>query len=311
MSVPWQLPVMQAPIGPATTTALVTAVSSAGGLGTLAASWTEPETLREQLRRIRSQLEDQPFCVNLVLAFDQRERLTIALAEGAPFISFSWGVDRELFAQARQTGAAVLVQVADVASAREALAAGADILIAQGVEAGGHVQSVTPLAELVRELQPFGVPIVAAGGIGDADAARSALDNGASTVACGTAYLGAEEANVHPQYLEAVLSAGAGDTVLTSAFDGDWPDAPHRVIRNDTLTAWESAGSPRAGSRPGEGDVVATRDGHPIARYDDAQPTSSTEGDIHAMAMYAGRSVGAVSRRAPAAEITRELAGLR
>ena len=301
---------MQAPIGPATTTALVVAVSFTGGLGTLAATWTEPEKLREQLRRVRSQLDERPFCVNLVLAFDQRERLTLALAEGAPVVSFSWGVDHDLFAHARNSGATVLVQVTDVAAAREAIAAGADILIAQGVEAGGHVQSVTPLTELLRELKPLGLPIVAAGGIGDADAARRAIAAGATAVACGTAYLAADEANVHPAYLDAVLSAEAGDTVLTGVFDGDWPDAPHRVIRNDTLTAWESAGRPPAGARPGEREVVAMRGGQPIERYAAAQATRSTEGDIGAMAMYAGTSVGAVTRRAPAAEITRELAGL-
>jgi hypothetical protein len=97
--------------------------------------------------------------------------------------------------------------------------------------------------------------------------------------------------------------------VLTGVFDGDWPNAPHRVIRNDTLTAWESAGRPPTGARPGEGDVVATRGSRPILRYADAQPTSSTEGDVVAMALYAGASVGAVTQRAPAAEIVRRLAG--
>ena len=299
---------MQAPIGPATTTALVTGVSSTGGLGTLAASWTEPEKLREQLQRIRSQLDERPFCVNLVLAFDQRERLTIALAEGSPAISFSWGVDHDLFAQARSAGAIVLAQVADVGAAREAVAAGADILIAQGVEAGGHVQGKTPLLELVHALREVGLPIVAAGGIGDAAVARQALDAGADAVACGTAFLAAEEANVHAAYLDAVISANAADTVLTTAFDGDWPDAPHRVIRNNTLTAWESAGCPPAGARPGEGEIVATLGRHPIERYADAQPTRSTAGDVGAMAMYAGTSVGAVIRRTSAAEITRQLA---
>jgi nitronate monooxygenase len=309
VSVPWELPVMQAPIGPATTTALVAAVSRAGGFGTLAASWTEPATLRGQLERLRAEVEGRPFCVNLVLAFDQRERLAIALAGGSPAISFSWGVDRELFAQARGAGALVLAQVADVGAAQEAVAAGADILIAQGVEAGGHVQGTTPLLQLVRALGDVGRPIVAAGGIGDADAVRQALAAGADAVACGTAFLAAEEANVHPAYLDAVLAADASDTVLTGVFDGDWPNAPHRVIRNDTLTAWESAGRPPTGARPGEGDVVATRGSRPILRYADAQPTSSTEGDVVAMALYAGASVGAVTQRAPAAEIVRRLAG--
>ncbi len=298
---------MQAPIGPATTTALVSAVCSAGGLGTLAASWTEPVKLRDQVQRIRAQVEG-PFCVNLVLAFDQRERLTIALAEGAPAVSFSWGIDAALIAEVHAAGATVLVQVADVAAARMADAAGADILIAQGVEAGGHVEGTTPLLELVRDMSTLGRPLVAAGGIGDPGAARRAVDAGADAVACGTAYLAAREANVHPLYLERLLAAAAADTVLTTAFEGGWPNAPHRVLRNDTLTAWEMADRPVAGARPGENEIVATRGGHPIARYADAQPTASTDGDVGEMAMYAGTSVTGVQRREGAADITRRLA---
>ena len=94
---------MQAPIGPATTTELVTAVSGVGALGTLAAAWTSPDTLRKQLATIRSSVGRQ-FCVNLVLHFDQRERLEVVVEEGAGFVSFSWGVDRQLIERAREAG---------------------------------------------------------------------------------------------------------------------------------------------------------------------------------------------------------------
>ena len=308
MRVPWKVPVMQAPIGPATTPELVSAVTSTGALGALAASWTKPGTLRRQLRAIRA-AAGTDYCVNLVLAFDQRERLEVVLDEGARYVSFSWGIDGELIGRARERGAVVLVQVGDVASALDAAECGAQILIAQGVEAGGHVQGRTPLLELVGELRRvFELPIVASGGIGDVASARAALEAGASAVACGTAYLVAHEADVHPTYLERLLHAAATDTVLTTLFDVGWPDAPHRVLRNDTYTTWESAGRPTRGTRDGEGEVVGARNASPIVRYSDAQPTRSTTGDIDAMALYAGTSVGHVHQRASARAITEALA---
>lgn len=300
---------MQAPIGPAATTDLVKAVSATGALGTLAASWTEVVVLRRQLRALRASVGAR-YCVNLVLAFDQRERLEVALEEGTGFVSFSWGVDPESITRAREAGTVVLVQVGGDRAAREAADAGADVVIAQGVEAGGHVESTTPLLELLRALRPhLDLPIVAAGGIADAAAAKTAMAEGADGVACGTAFLAAFEADVHPGYLERLLASTSSDTVLTNVFDVGWPDAPHRVIRNDTFVTWDSAGRPPRGSRPGEDDVIATRAGVPVARYSDAQPTSGTSGNIPSMALYAGTSVGSVRRRATAAEITREIAG--
>jgi NAD(P)H-dependent flavin oxidoreductase YrpB (nitropropane dioxygenase family) len=306
------LPVMQAPIGPATTPELVAAVSTSGALGTLAASWTPPDLLRRQLEHIRA-ATTAPFCVNLVLAFDQRARLDLALALGAPAISFSWGLDPELIARTRTAGASVLVQVSSGDEGRAAEAAGANIILAQGMEAGGHVQGTTPLAALLAELRRVvRLPVVAAGGIADAATARSALAAGADAVACGTAFLAASEADVHPHYRERVLGATASDTELVELFDIGWPDAPHRVLRSPTLERWEAAGRPSGRGRPGAGDVVATRDGAEIMRYSDAQPTSATRGDVEAMAMYAGMSVGLVRKLAPAAEIVRVIArGLR
>lgn len=299
---------MQAPIGPAATPELVRAVSGTGALGTLAASWTEPEVLRRQLHAVRAAGRAE-YCVNLVLAFDQHERLDVVLAGGAPFVSFSWGIDGELIGAARDKGAYVLVQVGDVDSAVEAAERGAQAVIAQGVEGGGHVQGRTPILELLREIRSvLQLPIVAAGGIADVSSARAALEAGADAVACGTAYLVADEADVHPIYRDRLLRSAATDTVLTGVFDVGWRDAPHRVIRNDTYARWEAEGCPPSGRRSGEGEIVATRDGSPIERYGDAQPTRRTVGDIDAMALYAGTSVGHIRRRAGAGQITDAIA---
>lgn len=307
MEIPSRLPLMQAPIGPAASPGLVAAVSCRGALGTLAASWTPVPVLREQVAFIRS-ATDQPFCVNLVLAFEQRQRLQTALEEGANVVSFSWGVDDRLVAVARGAGAFVLVQVGDIVDARAAVSARADALIVQGVEAGGHVQSSRPLIELVRELRPVvPVPIVAAGGIADSAGCDEARNAGADAVACGTVFLAAEEADVHPEYLSRLISAEDADTVVTRTFEGGWPDAPHRVIRNPVVTEWEAANAPQRGERPGEGEIIASRDGRPVLRYDDAQPTRDTVGDIALMAMYAGTSVRGVSAHEPAERIIERL----
>jgi len=286
---------MQAPVGPAATPELVAAVSSAGALGTLAASWTPVGQLREQVRGLRSMMS-APFCVNLVLAFEQRERLAVALEEGAPIVSFSWGAHQELISLTRGAGAYVLVQVGDLRDATDAVHAGADGLIVQGREAGGHVQATRPLGELLRDIRSrVRTPLLAAGGIADPASVKEAAHAGADAVACGTMFLAADEADVHPRYLERLIEAGARDTTVTTAFDGGWPDAPHRVLWNTTVVEWEAAGKPLRGFRPGEGESVALRRGHRVLRFDSAQPTRDTVGDVELMAMYAGTSVRAVT----------------
>src|SRR5918995_6595223 len=248
-----RVPLMQAPLGRGAGAPLASAVSAAGARGTLGASWTDPAVLRDQIRAI-ARATDGPFCVNLVLDFDQEERLEVALQEHAPWISFSWGIRPELVDRARAAGARVMVQVASADAAREAAAAGAHALNVQGVEAGGHVESVVGLLPLLVEVaDTVSLPLVAAGGIADPAAARAALANGAQAIAMGTRFLASAECEAHPFYKAALVRATGSDTVLTGLFDIGWP-APHRVLRNSTYDRWVAAGRPGSGSRPGEGD---------------------------------------------------------
>jgi nitronate monooxygenase len=293
-----QVPVMQAPLGRGAGARLASEVSRAGGLGTLGASWTEPAILREQIRSIMG-LTDRPFCVNLVLDFEQEERLEVAVEERAPFVSFSFGLSPRLVARARAGGARVLVQVASADAAVSAAAAGADALIVQGVEAGGHVQSVVGLLPLLAEVnRAVQLPLLAAGGIADLASARAALAAGAVAVVMGTRFVATDECDAHSLYKTRLLDAEARDTVLTRLFDMGWP-APHRVLRNSTYERWEAAGSPPPGERPGEGEEVARG----VLRYAVNLPIAGTEGDIEAMAMYAGKGVGAIGAVEPAAAI--------
>lgn len=302
-----RVPLMQAPLGRGSGDALATAVSAAGGLGTLGASWTDPDALREQIRAI-ARATDAQFCVNLVLDFDQEERLEVALQERAPWISFSWGVRPDLIARAHAGGARVMVQVAAADGAREAARAGADALIVQGVEAGGHVESVVGLLPLLVEVgNAVSVPLVAAGGIADPAVARAALAAGAQAIAMGTRFVASTECEAHPSYKSALVRAKGDETVLTDLFDIGWP-APHRVLRNSTFDRWDAAGRPPSGSRPGEGDQVARSAGHPVPRYAVNLPRVDVEGDIEAMAMYCGQGVGAIAAEEPAGEVVERFA---
>jgi len=302
-ALPSRLPVMQAPIGRAGGAELVAAVCQAGALGTIAGSWTAPDDLRAIVAAVRARTAE-PFAVNLVLDFDQDARAALLAELRVPVVTFSWGVRPDLIALVRQAGCRVLVQVADVAAGRAAEAAGADGVIAQGIEAGGHVQSTTGLHVLVRSLaRSLAVPIVAAGGIVDrpgADAARAA---GAVAVACGTAFVATHEARAAAAWKDALVASGAADTVLTGVFDGGWPDAPHRVLRNSTYRRWEAAGSPASGERPGEEDVLGHVGGDPVYRYSDMPPTLDVVGDLEALCLYAGQGVELIDRVRPAAEV--------
>jgi NAD(P)H-dependent flavin oxidoreductase YrpB (nitropropane dioxygenase family) len=302
-----RVPLMQAPLGRGAGDALATAVSAAGGLGTLGASWTDPDVLCEQIRAI-ARATDAPFCVNLVLDFDQEERLEVALQERAPWISFSWGVRPDLIARAHAGGARVMVQVASADGAREAASAGADALIVQGVEAGGHVESVVGLVPLLVEVgNAVSVPLIAAGGIADPAAARGALAAGAQAIAMGTRFVASTECEAHPSYKSALVRARGDETVLIDLFDIGWP-AAHRVLRNSTFDRWEAAGRPPSGSRPGEGDQVARSAGQPVPRYAVNLPRVDVEGDIEAMAMYAGQGVGAIAGEEAPGEIVERFA---
>jgi nitronate monooxygenase len=260
---------------------------------------------------VTRRLTDRPFAVNLCLEWDQHERLRSCLDAGARVVSLFWGDPRPYVATVHAAGALLVQTVGSAAEAQRAVDAGADVLIAQGWEAGGHVWSeVSTLALVPRVVDAAGgVPVMAAGGIADGRGIAAVLMLGASGACIGTRFLASEEAAIHPRYQERVLAASETDTVHTTLFDVGWPDAPHRTLRNDTFARWESAGRPASGERPGEGELIATLpDGTPVPRYSMVPPLPGMHGDLDQLILYAGQGVGLVHRLQPAAEIVRELA---
>jgi nitronate monooxygenase len=304
-----EFPIIQAPIGSAASPPLAAAVSNAGGLGMLALSWKDLPAIRREIRDTR-ELTSRPFGVNLVLEWDQRQRLDACLEEKVPVVSFSWGDPGPYLPAARSSGVKTMQTVGSAADARRAVGLGIDIVVAQGWEAGGHVlgqvATMALVPAVVDAVSP--VPVVAAGGIADGRGLAAALALGAAGVWIGTRFLASEEAFVHHRYREAIFKARETDTVYTTLFDGGWPNAPHRVIQNSTVDHWRSAGSPLAGRRPAEGSVVAQfADGRPVHLYDDAIPLPGMTGEIERLALYAGQAVGLVNERKPAGRIVQEI----
>jgi NAD(P)H-dependent flavin oxidoreductase YrpB (nitropropane dioxygenase family) len=205
----------------------------------------------------------------------------------------------------------VLHTVGSAAAARQAVASGVDIVIAQGWEAGGHVRGrVATLPLIPAVVDAVGpTPVVAAGGIADGRGLAAVLALGAAGAWIGTRFLASHEAAIHPHYRDRLLGASEDDTMfLEDLFDVNWPNAPHRVLRNKTIEAWEAAGRPPSGRRPGEGEVIArSRFVGDVVRYQSYTPGADAEGDIDALAMWAGQGVGLVSKVEPAGAIVREI----
>jgi NAD(P)H-dependent flavin oxidoreductase YrpB (nitropropane dioxygenase family) len=300
-----QLPIVQAPIGSAATPELVAAVANAGGLGMLALTWVTVPQAVDRIRRVR-QLSDRPFGVNLVLEFPIDEVLAARLDQGVTVISTFWGDPAAVTGRVHAAGALHLHTVGTAEEARRVVEGGVDVVVAQGWEAGGHVwgqvATMALVPAVVDAVRP--VPVIAAGGIGDGRGLAAVLALGAQAGWLGSRFLTAAEAATHRVYRRRVLDAAAQDAVYTRCFDGGWPDAPHRVIRNSTLTEWEAAGCPSSPGRPGEDGVVATDlGGRPQLRYGSMIPVPGMAGDLEAMALYAGQSVGLVHEVVPAAQV--------
>lgn len=199
-------------------------------------------------------------------------------------------------------GALASWQVGSREEALAAVEAGCDFIIAQGIEAGGHVRGhIGLLALLSQVLEAVNVPVLAAGGIGTGRAMAAALAAGADGVRVGTRFVAAEEADAHPEYVKALIAAEAKDTVYTEAFSTGWPDAPHRVLRSCVEAA-----------QAFQGEIVGWRtwfgERFPIRRFECLPINKSVTGTIEAMPHWAGESVDAVKRIQPAAEIVHELA---
>jgi NAD(P)H-dependent flavin oxidoreductase YrpB (nitropropane dioxygenase family) len=229
-----------------TSVPLVAAVSNAGGLGTLGIARTAPEQIPRDIGAIREATAN-PFGVNFLLFLAREPALEAAFAARPPVFSAAWARAEQdlqaLFGRAHDAGSVVMYMAGTVPEALRAKAAGADVIVAQGTEGGGHVGWMATMAVLPMIVDAVGAtPVLAAGGIADGRGLAAALALGAQGVLLGTRFLATRESPLHPNFKQAVLDSDGHDTVLTEIPDvarGDvWPGAMARSRRNAFIERW-------------------------------------------------------------------------
>jgi nitronate monooxygenase len=300
-------PIISAGMGGPARSELAAAVSAAGGFGLLGMVRESPELIAQEIAAVR-QRTDRPFGVNLIpfaTAPDLLEaELQVCFAERVPAMCYFWQVYPDLITRTKQAGCKVLYQVGTLEDAVAAAKAGADVIIVQGVEAGGHVRGSLPLAELLPAVaKAVNVPIAASGGIVDGVGLAASLAMGAHGVHCGTVFLATPESFAHDYHKQRIVEAGPEDTVHTDLFAINWPPhSPVRVLKNSVTAA---AGDKLWGYLPDKlpREEIGRDDGRPIWKFSTDSPLRSTTGDFEKMSLFAGRGAGAVSAIRPADEV--------
>jgi nitronate monooxygenase len=214
---------------------LAAAVAKAGGLGTL--GLTVPDQLRAAINHVRAEAPGRAVAVNLLMHFARRCHVAVCVDEGVEVVVVAFGGDRGLVEHLRDAGIFVFVMVGTESQARQAISWGADGLIAQGREAGGHLVGTMPALDFLPHARATAGqrPVFLAGGIAIGADTRRALDSGADGIIAGTRFLMTHEANAHPEYQRRILDAET--TMETTLFGLSWP-LRHRVIPNAATRRW-------------------------------------------------------------------------
>jgi nitronate monooxygenase len=286
---------------------LAVAVARAGGLGTISAGYLGRPARAARIIDELTDLGSGALAVNILVCVPEHVALIETVASRVRVLDCFWGEPSAAIVDAGHGGGALVSwQVGSAQEAEQAQDVGCDLIIAQGTEAGGHVRGVTPLLELLDDvLDRVTVPVLASGGIGSARRLASVLAAGAAGARVGTRFVSAAESAAHPEYIKALAESEPDDTVMTGAFNVSCPLCPstHRVLRS----ALEAAGD--AAPDVAVGFVQTREDPLPIEPFSFRPPTRETSGNIGAMALYAGRSVGACRHGQRAADILDELVG--
>jgi nitronate monooxygenase len=308
-------PVVQAGMGGGLATSeLAVAVSDAGALGTIGI--LPAEALRAEIAAARVKTA-KPIAVNLIIPLSRRAHWPVA--SEADVVVTHWEA-----APRRRTPKPWIHTVGSAGEAMKAVAAGADAVIAQGVESGGHVRGTVPALELLDQvLRVVGgrVPVLVAGGIASSADVQTALDAGAAAAIAGTAFLATEESHAHEGYKQRLVDSF--ETVLTELFGMGWPHAPHRVIPNDATRRWLTNGprgpsgvralhaalSPLARWTPDSMQMrMAGRAASGRLDLTASPPTGGMPaGTLETHPLYAGETVGRITAIRPAAAVLDEL----
>jgi nitronate monooxygenase len=292
-------PLVLAPMTGTATAPLAAAVSEAGGLGMIGTMAQGPAWLETEVGALRRQTQ-RPFGIGFIQWVIDRDpsMWDAALALRPHAVSLSFGAPERYIEKAKMAGIHVLYQAQTVELARRAAAAGADAIVAQGTDAGGHTGLIGTLPlvpAVVDAVHP--VPVIAAGGIADGRGIAAALMLGAEGVWMGTRFVASVEAQAHANVKRRVVEAGSGDTVLTHVYDVvqgfDWPaQFPGRAIRNRFTDRWHGHEQELEQALEYERGAVSA---------------AAASGDTEVAAVYAGEASGLIHEVLSAVEIVRNL----
>lgn len=292
---------------------LAIAVSRAGGLGSLAVGPLPVQTMRGLIGAVKAAIPG-PFQVNFITFLATSDHIQACIDEGVPIVSFHWGhPPAEFVAALHGAGIRVWEQVGSATAARQAVDSGIDVVVAQGIEAGGHNFGTLPTFVLVPEVLEAvaPTPVLAAGGITTGRQVAAALVLGADAVSMGTRFVASEEAFAHADYKRRLVEAAGTDTRLSSVYGPDLPQFnPMRVL--DVGLARDFAGAEdRAPKDLSSQPVVATMklggESVPLRRFGSFVPTPDTAGQIDQLPFLAGQGVGLIHEVVPVARIMDEL----
>lgn len=294
-----EFPVLLAGMGGVARWELAAAVANAGGYAQLGMVREPPELIAAEITALRGATA-QPFSVNIIPAATEPElldrQISTCLDLGVEAFTFFWDVMPDVIARVKAAGAKVLHQIGTAQTAHQAEAAGVDVLIAQGVEAGGHIHGEVAMLSLVETLAArSALPVVASGGIASGAGLVAALAAGAQGVQIGTAFLATVESYAHSYHKERVVAAQACDTLRTDLFVLNWPaHSAVRVLANSTT---QGLGFGLMGHDPDQlpREVIASEGARPIYRYSTDSPLRNTTGNLEAMALFAGQGLDAVT----------------
>jgi enoyl-[acyl-carrier protein] reductase II len=270
---------------------LAAAVSNGGGLGIIAAGSMPPEVLRQEIRRAR-QLTNRPFGVNIMLMSPHVQGLAAVVREElVPVVTTGAGSPGKYVDFWKSAGIKVIPVLASVAQARRMENLGVDAVVAEGMEAGGHIGELTTMVLVPQVADAVAIPVIAAGGIADGRGVAAAFMLGASGVQLGTRFLVCNECKIHDNYKQMVIKARDIDTTVTGRSGGH----PVRTLKNKLarrLIEMEKEG--------------ATFEAFEIISVGSLRKAVQ-DGNIEEGSFMAGQSAGLVNRAQPAAEIIREL----
>lgn len=290
------------------------AVNKAGGIGCIGVGFMQPERLRETIRALRD-ADVELFNINFITFFGNEEQVKVVAEEKVPIVSFHWGHPPEdQISLLKAAGCDLWVQVGSVADAEAAVGYGADVIIAQGHESGGHnYQGLGSMALTPAIVDAVGdkALVLAAGGIADGRGVAAALSLGADGVWVGTRLVASEEAHVHPEHHRRLLEADGTDTTFSAIFGPEWPEFnPMRLLKTCVVEEWNH----RLEEVPMErddleviGETVFLDQPHTKRKFDVILPTPETAGDFEEMAWLSGQGVGLIKSIEPAETIVRSM----